>query len=440
MRRTIRLSVYITLVWTVCVVLFLVISFPEAFDEHKTSHGYSRSALVLRKRRPNITLPTRTGNSPSLAWLRNFHPKARNLTALEAEQLDTVDTNVDYVVTETGKVKVLVVNRTIKAAGKKPEKGKDTYNENLIQTLRLRREDNERRYYTPRKTKVNPIDHEFIINGAQICTTDAKYMTILVAVPSIPSHYFVRDAIRKTYGSYSKKSFLIEHTAIEVTVRLMFLVGKDGDINTDRIVRNESRVYGDIVLADFVESYRNLTRKMLIALKWVSIYCSDVDFLMKVDEDVFVNIPQLAKNLHRRPYGIKGSVYGYINVHSSVRRKGKWGISKDEFPLTNYPNYASGNSYVISGNIIPRMYMISEYLPYMPIEDAFITGCLARIVEAKVVSVPGFTYWFDPEPDPCQFVRDKRISATHVTTTVMEKLWKACNSYSETCVKYNFTK
>jgi hypothetical protein len=172
----------------------------------------------------------------------------------------------------------------------------------------------------------------------------------------------------------------------------------------------------------------------------VSIYCSDVDFVMKVDEDVFVNIPQLAKELHRRPYGVKGSVYGYVNVHSSVRRKGKWGVSKDEFPLSNYPNYASGNSYVISGNIIPRMFMTSEYLPYMPIEDAFITGCLARIVEAKVVSVPGFTYWHDAEPDPCQFVRDKRVSVTHVTTTIMEKLWKTCNSYREICSKFNRTK
>lgn len=445
MIRYFRLTVYITLTWTACVVCFLVISFPEAFEERRGTGGifrdHTRSLLYHRNQLHNVTSqPDRKRDINKQTWLRNFYHKKGNLTSREAEKLDKYHTPVDYVVSETGNVKVLVLNKTIKPAEKKLKREEKTYNENLLQTLRLRREDNERRYYTPRKVKVNPIEHPFIINGAQICTTDSKYMTTLIVVPSIPSHYFVRDAIRETYGSYSKKTFPIERTAIEVTVKLMFIMGKDGNIATDKAIRDESRVHGDIVHADFTESYRNLTRKMLLVLKWVSIYCSDVDFVMKVDEDVFVNIPQLAKELHRRPYGVKGAVYGYINVHSSVRRKGKWGVSKDEFPLTHYPNYASGNSYVISGNIIPRMFMTSEYLPYMPIEDAFITGCLARIVEAKVVSVPGFTYWHDTEPDPCQFVRDKRVSVTHVTTTIMEKLWKTCNSYREICANFNGTK
>lgn len=355
--------------------------------------------------------------------------KSLNDTKFEIEE-----SRVDYVVSDSGRYKILVVNKTFKVAENKPEPVKRAYEENIAQVVRLRREDNERRYYTPRKTRVNPIDTDFLINGAQICSTDAKYMTILMIVPSIPSHRFVREAIRSTYGSYAKRQFQIERKAIDVTIRLLFLVGRDGYSESDRIVRNESRKYGDIVYADFKESYRNLTRKMLIALKWVSVYCSDVDFVMKVDEDVFVNVPQLAAELHNRPYGIKGSVYGNINLNSIVHRKGKWAVSRDEFPLTHYPSYASGNSYVISGNMIPRMFMISEYMPYMPIEDAFITGCLARIVDAKVLSVPGFTFWDDMVPIPCLFVKEKRISATKVTTTIMSKLWNTCHMYKEMCV------
>lgn len=434
MKNLIRVKVYLVIIWAVATVLFLIISFPEAFNEKFIPSCVTSSKFVYQKCY-NRTFSTRHPKRTGQDWLKNFHPNPGNLTAVKANELSVIETDVDYIVTETGNVKVLVVNKTIRAAGKKPEAARNTYQENLIQTIRLRREDNARRYYTPRKTRINPIDAEFIINGAQICSSDAKYMTILIIVPSTPSHNFVRDAIRSTYGSYSKRMFHIEHIAIEVTTRLLFLVGKDGKILSDRMIRNESRTHGDMVYADFQESYRNLTRKMLIALKWVSVYCSDVDFVLKVDEDVFVNIPQLAKELHRRPYSVKGAVYGYINVQSSVRRMGKWGVSLEEFPLSHYPNYASGNSYVISGNIVPRMFMISEYLPYMPIEDAFITGCLAKIVEAKVVSVPGFTYWNDPVPDACAFVRFRKISATKVTTSIMEKLWKTCNSYSEICLK-----
>jgi hypothetical protein len=405
--------------------MFVLISAPDSFSQ--------RSKFKLsRTGKYNVTEYSWKEKSTGHAWLKGFKPKLVSQDFINITKLEIENDNVENSVTGS-KPKVLVVNKAIVEAEGEPPTVNLENNENLGQVLRMRREDNERRYYTLRKNKVNPIDNDFIITGAQICSTDANYMTILIVVPSIPSHHFVRDAIRATYGTYAKERFFLQQVGVEVTIRLMFLVGKDGLSASEKIIKNESRTYGDIVYADFNESYRNLTRKMLIALKWISVYCSDVDFVMKADEDVFVNIPQLAKDLHQRPYGIKGSIYGYINVQATVRRVGKWGVTKDEFPLTHYPNYASGNSYVISGNIIPRMFMVSEYLPYMPIEDAFITGCLTRIVEANIVSVPGFTYWNDAVPDPCQFVRDRRISATKVSTSIMLKLWKVSNLYEKYC-------
>jgi hypothetical protein len=394
---------------------------PETTQPASTTTHEERALFLLTKIR----------KTNEKAWFRNFHPNPGDGRYFEHEKQDLIDTNVDYIVTESGKVEVSNDTKMITTLTGKVVN--DTYTAELIQKLRLRRKENERHFYTPRAFKVNPIEHNFSINGSQICETDSKYMTLLIVVPSIPSHSNVRNAIRKTYGSYSNKSFVIDHINIEVTVKLMFLLGKDGDVNTERSVQNESKVYNDIVESDFVESYKNLTRKMLIALKWVSIYCSNIDFLLKVDEDVFVNIPNLANELHKRLYGIKGAVYGYINQRASVHRSGKWAVSKDEFPLSYYPNYASGNSYVISGNIITDMFITSEYIPYMPIEDAFITGCLARILRAKVVPIPGFTYWNDGVPDPCTFVKNRKISATKVTIPLMGKLWKASTSFRDMC-------
>ncbi|KAH3883790.1 hypothetical protein DPMN_007758 [Dreissena polymorpha] len=282
----------------------------------------------------------------------------------------------------------------------------------------------EARYFSLPETKVNPIDHELIITGKPICDLNSPYL--LIVVPSVPSHVSIRAVIRNTIGSYGR------YTS-PFSVKLVFVLGRDGDAYTDLAVRNESHFYGDIVQADFVESYYNLTRKMLVTLKWVSVYCSEIDYMLKLDEDVFVNIPVLIKYLKTFRYTTDGSIHGHINSDSPVRRTGKWAVKWTDFPMPQYPNYAAGNSYVISGNIISRMFTVSEYLPYIPIEDVFVTGILGKIVKAELVQHNGFTYWLDSEPFPCAFAVSGKISSTKVSSFLMRELWNACTAFHTFC-------
>ena len=43
----------------------------------------------------------------------------------------------------------------------------------------------------------------------------------------------------------------------------------------------------------FQDIYYNLTLKTVMGLKWSSIYCSQVKYVMKTDDDIFVNVPLL---------------------------------------------------------------------------------------------------------------------------------------------------
>lgn len=51
--------------------------------------------------------------------------------------------------------------------------------------------------------------------------------------------------------------------------------------------------YGDIVQEDFVDSYRNLTHKAIMALRWVSQNCQNAKLILKADDDIFINIFKL---------------------------------------------------------------------------------------------------------------------------------------------------
>ena len=58
--------------------------------------------------------------------------------------------------------------------------------------------------------------------------------------------------------------------------------------------RKKIKKYGDILQIEVVNTYNNLTVKVEGMLNWVYRYCSDVDLVLKSDEDVFVNVNNFA--------------------------------------------------------------------------------------------------------------------------------------------------
>ncbi len=48
-------------------------------------------------------------------------------------------------------------------------------------------------------------------------------------------------------------------------------------------------MYGDLVQENFLDSYRNLTLKTLMGIRWASIYCANAKFIVKIDDDVVLN-------------------------------------------------------------------------------------------------------------------------------------------------------
>lgn len=63
----------------------------------------------------------------------------------------------------------------------------------------------------------------------------------------------------------------------------------------------ESTSFEDIIQEAFFDSYNNLTIKSVMMLKWVQHHCSSAHFLMKVDDDVYLNLPVLVEALSLAP-------------------------------------------------------------------------------------------------------------------------------------------
>ena len=49
-------------------------------------------------------------------------------------------------------------------------------------------------------------------------------------------------------------------------------------------------MHGDLVQGNFMDTYRNLTYKTVLGHMWVSSFCSQAEFVVKTDDEIYVDI------------------------------------------------------------------------------------------------------------------------------------------------------
>ncbi|XP_006813703.1 beta-1,3-galactosyltransferase 1-like [Saccoglossus kowalevskii] len=116
-------------------------------------------------------------------------------------------------------------------------------------------------------------------------------------------------------------------------------------------MKKEHELFSDIVVVDIVDFYNDLTLKTMVMLKWAVTYCLHVKYVMKVEDDVFINFDNLIgllSNVKRNNY-IVGHVYK--NAKPIRDDQNKWCTSKDYWALNIFPAYISGVAYVMSVNV-----------------------------------------------------------------------------------------
>lgn len=167
---------------------------------------------------------------------------------------------------------------------------------------------------------------------------------LIVLVITAPGNSERRDTIRKTWLSEKPVS----------EVKCLFSIGLK-NINQDEIdtLKSENKKHNDLLLLPKqLDTYMTITKKVLQSL--VHIYENyEFDFLLKVDDDSFVVIDQILKELFRwQNKGTKAELYwGYFDGRARVQKGGRW-RETDWFLCDHYLPYALGGGYVLSFNLV----------------------------------------------------------------------------------------
>ena len=214
---------------------------------------------------------------------------------------------------------------------------------------------------------------------------------LLILVSSAPSNIRRRRGIRLTWGA---------ENSTKPWWKTYFLVAQTRDRNLSESLLHEGDAFGDLIRADYFDDYWNQTLKIQMGFEWASRYCN-FSYLLKVDDDVFVNMSALLSNL-TNPNMPKYKLYmGLLWQKLPVRRyKGdKWEVTKEEYEPDFYPDYCPGFGFVLSFDVVHSFVNLYQVVKPFKIDDVYV-GMLAERAGVRGTNNFGFRLYL---PWPCNF-------------------------------------
>ncbi|KAB0801051.1 hypothetical protein PPYR_05405 [Photinus pyralis] len=262
-----------------------------------------------------------------------------------------------------------------------------------------------------------------------ICTTidpltcTVKNLRLVVVIPSAPSRKDARVAIRHTWGHY----------AAQRDVVLFFIIGKAANKKLQQQIENERKLYNDILQLKLIDSQANSTLKAIALLKWVGDYCSQADYLLKTEDNVFVNIPRLFTYMSKRDPR-KNAMYGRVHKNwKTVRnKKSYYYLPKSEYKPSKLPRFIFGGTYLMPARLAKYIYYYSLKRRLIRLPDLFITGIMAQRLHIERLN--NRLFHFSPKDITSCTVQDS-ISIREVTETKQFIFWKESFYGDKRCKK-----
>ena len=93
-------------------------------------------------------------------------------------------------------------------------------------------------------------------------------------------------------------------------------------------------------------------------------------------------IEVLSYNANLRSTG--NNIRKHIRIFFKFNVVGKWTISFEEWPWTNYPSYFFGPAIVLPQSTITPLFAASQTIPLMPIDDVYLTGICTEKAKIKL--------------------------------------------------------
>ena len=262
-----------------------------------------------------------------------------------------------------------------------------------------------------------------LVNSEDI---DTFFGDILILVTSNIEHREQRESIRISWGDSTRfKNHRRKYN--NTTYKTYFVTGYQQNAIAE--AKTESSIYRDMLITNRTEQYWDLSRRLMFGFLWSLKSCS-YNYLLKTDDDVFVNIPNLFALIYKDPFVLKhedrvfaGLIYpknGPIRDPSS-----KWYVPREEWAADYYPFFATGMANILSRLVVEKIrpyfdwqnpFRLDDVYVGMLISRAQIPGIGIRVSENKM-EFAGFH-----SGEECDYIESAVTYHKVATSLCMEKL------------------
>ena len=266
------------------------------------------------------------------------------------------------------------------------------------------------------------IDFPNSITPENICSEN-RILNTLIIIHTRIDEQDQRNALRQTWLRLAKNR----------STGYVFLIGSSNNGNPiiQKKLISEALAYRDILQSDFLDTYRNLTIKTLTGLKWAIQNCPRIEYIIRADADVFLNLDKWRSLMFgsEKPK-LKKVLFGHCVVRGPVVRVPfhKGCVSVKNNPEVYYPPYCFDASYGLSREIAQEVIKVSYEQSFYPIEDAYVGSCL-QLLGRKVYNPPNLTIYDFSEvrvniyKDPCSVINEL-YTIHNVEANEMLRLWR----------------
>ncbi len=244
--------------------------------------------------------------------------------------------------------------------------------------------------------------HGFSYSNSKLCPGNGENVSLIILITSPPlfTHEENRMIIRNTW-----RHLTLSPKRGTQAIVMGFMIGIEGlEKSEDNklvnyTINQEMSIFDDIIIGNNVDSYENLTLKTLSILEWAITYCSQAKYLLKTDDDNWINIPKLINFTRSLDNGRDNNltIYGALRSGEPPHRhnKSKYFISFDQYPELHFPAYVAGPAYLLPRNTWQNLYLEGLQTKFLKLEDVYFTGIVADKLRIPRVNVTNFLLNFD---------------------------------------------
>lgn len=196
---------------------------------------------------------------------------------------------------------------------------------------------------------------------------------VLVSVLSTPTNFKRRDFIRKMIGQHMRS----------INFRVAFFIGTPvkNSVQFMTAIEHENNVYNDIIQSTFIDTYYNLATKWTSIVKWASMFCGNMSYLVHIDDDVMINTFAVRRFITSIAQQTKRDIYCHMYFNAFVNRdpKSKFFVAYNEYTSKTFPIYCWGGFFILSKDAVKKLWIASYKVPPFKIGDVYITGLLPAL-------------------------------------------------------------